>query len=168
MPPAPSAPSKNRSPRTTKAALGRAYWAFHDKTTLRLRSSWLPWVDIEDLEAVEALAALRQGQPIADLHRQMLDGSHDQGCLGGRGGASDFKQRYEQAVAMALPATQAYLRHAQTINALTRNHSLAMVDLKTLKAIDGLGHGDPTFGKFVTDLVAKLGTKTEMFDADRL
>ena len=165
MSPAPSAPSKNQSPRATKAALGRAYWAFYDETTFRLRSSWLPWVDIEDLEAVEALAARRQGQPIADLHRQMLEALTTKDALVGETEQADFKQRYEQAVAVALPATQAYLRHAQTINALTRNHSLAMVDLKTLKALDGLGHGDPTFGKFVADLVAKLGTKTELFDA---
>jgi hypothetical protein len=75
-----------------------------------------------------------------------------------------FRQRYQEAVAIALPATQAYLRHAQAINTLTRNHSLATVNLNTLKEIDALGHQDPAFRKFVTDLVAKLGKKTKMLD----
>jgi hypothetical protein len=164
MPPVPPTPPKTRSPRTTEAALGGAYWAFHDKTTLRLRSNWLPWVDTEDLEAVEALAALRPSQPIAELHRQMLHDLTTENALVDEADQNAFRQRYDEAVAIALPATQAYLRHAQTINTLTRNHSLATVDLKTLKEIDGLGHNDPAFGKFVTDLVAKLGKKTKMLD----
>ena len=126
-------PPKTRSPRTTEAALGGAYWAFHDKTTLRLRSNWLPWVDTEDLEAVEALAALRPSQPIAELHRQMLHDLTTENALVDEADQKAFRQRYDEAVAIALPATQAYLRHAQTINTLTRNHSLATVDLKTLK-----------------------------------
>jgi hypothetical protein len=125
MPPVPPTPPKTPSPRTTKAALGRAYWAFHDKTTLRLRSNWLPWVDTEDLEAVEALAALRPSQPIAELHRQMLHDLTTENALVDEADQNASRQRYDEAVAIALPATQAYLRHAQTINTLTRNHSLA-------------------------------------------
>lgn len=162
-PVAPTQPS-NPSPRATKASLGRAYWAFHDETTHRLRSNWLPWVDTGDLEAVEALAKLRSGQLIADLHQQMLQDLTTEDALVDEENQKAFRQRYDEAVAIALPATMAYLHHAQDINTLTRNHSLATVDLKTLKEIDGLGHNDSAFGKFVKDLVAKIGPKTKTFD----
>ena len=122
-------------------------------------------MDAADLEAVEALAALRPSQPIAEMHRQMLEDLAAENALVNQADQTAFRKRYDQAVAIALPATQAYLRHAQTINTLTRNHSLATVSLKTLKEIDGLGHNDPAFGKFVTDLVAKLGKKTKLLEA---
>lgn len=154
----------NPSPRTTKTVLGRAYWAFYDETASRLRSNWLPWVDTEKLEAIETLAMLRQGDRVAELHRQMLQDLTTTGALTDEDNQKAFRQIYDEAVAIALPATMAYLRHAQEINALTRSHSLSTVDLKTLKEIDGLGHNDPAFGKFVADLVAKLGPKTKTFD----
>ncbi|PZQ80609.1 MAG: hypothetical protein DI549_16585 [Ancylobacter novellus] len=124
----------------------------------------MPWVDTEKLEAIETLAMLRQGDRVAELHRQMLQDLTTTGALTDEDNQKAFRQIYDEAVAIALPATMAYLRHAQEINALTRSHSLSTVDLKTLKEIDGLGHNDPAFGKFVADLVAKLGPKTKTFD----
>jgi hypothetical protein len=55
MPPVPT----NASPRETTAALGQAYWAFRDKATLRPRSSWLLWVETENVEAVPSYTTSR-------------------------------------------------------------------------------------------------------------
>ena len=153
------------NPRNTTSTLGRAYRAFQTRTMQRFQPEFLPWVATEDLEAVEFLAKLKPNTQIAALHRQMIQALTTDEALVEAEAQAGFRHVYDSAVALAQPATAAFLRHAQTINQFAYSHSLAQVQLETLKSIDREGHSDPTFGRFVQDLVAKLGRKTEMFDA---
>lgn len=155
---------KAPGPLDTTSRLGRAYCTFRDKATQRLRADLLPWVVTEDLDAVEALATLRPATLIGALYRQMIQDLATEGALVEASASAAFRDRYDQAVALALPATTAYLRHAQIINQMAHSHSLSQVRLKTLKQIDREGHTDEVFGQLVKDLVAKLGPKTQVFD----
>ena len=151
-------------PRSTTSALGRAYWAFHDRKFSAVRPEFLPWVSTEDLEAVEELAKLKPADRVAVLHGQMIETLTTEKSLDDEAARAAFKGVYDEAVAATLPATTAYLRHAQVINEVAHSHSLAQVQLETLKSIDRAGHTDPAFGRFAKDLIGKLGTKAKLFD----
>ena len=130
----------------------------------RLRDQALPWVNTEDLEAVEALAKVQSGERIGSLQQGLLAALTTKGALDQARLREGFKAQYDEAVAIAQPATTAYLRHAHAINNLTRSHSLASVDLMTLKLIDAQGHVDTAFGTFVKELIAKLAPKRKLLD----
>ena len=151
-------------PRQTQAQLGRAYWAFYEHTLADLKPQFLPWVDIADVEAVEAVARQTAGSEVSALHQKMLEKLQDLASNNTDVGREEFKGLYDQAVGLTLPATCAFLRHSHAIRAITSSHSLSAVDLNTLKSIDLLAHQDPTFRTFAKQLVAKLAKKTTEFD----
>ena len=129
-----------------------------------LRPQFLPWVETADLEAVEGVALQNQGSLVFQLHQKMLDKLRDLTVHNTDVGRDEFKALYDEAVELTLPATRSFLRHNHAINAITQSHSLLSVNLGTLKAIDLLGHRDPTFKTFANELIAKLGKKTRELD----
>jgi hypothetical protein len=152
------------NPRQTQAQLGQAYWTFYEHTLADLKPQFLSWVDIADIEAIEAVARQTAGSKISTLHQKMLEKLQDLASNNTDVGRKEFKALYDEAVGQTLPATCAFLRHSHAIRTITSSHSLSAVDLKTLKSIDQLAHQDPTFRTFVKQLVAKLAKKTTEFD----
>ena len=63
---------------------------------------------------------------------------------------------YDEARRLTFPADAAYLNHRWELGGLTTNASLMAVEREVLRDIDLMAHEDPTYGTFVTDMVAKL------------
>src|SRR4051812_36420558 len=97
-------------PRRTQAKLGRAYWAFHGQVSQDVGSQFLPWVNIANLEAIEGVAAQTPGSQIFELHQTMLESLQKLAAQNTEEGRKAFKQLYDEAVGLTLPATHAFLR----------------------------------------------------------
>ena len=156
--------SQERNLRHTTAEIGRAYWAFHDRTMESLRQNFLPWVNTNVLEAFETLAAKDPQSRVAAIHGEMMRKLTIAPLATDAAERDAFKHLYEEADRLVFPATTAFLRHAHALLNFTQNHSLAAINLETLRKYDVLGHSDTTYAAFIRDLAAKLGPNVKSPD----
>ena len=149
----------DRHPRKTTTALGRAFWAYYDRTMQAVRPSFLPWVDTSLLEAFEARATKAPASRVAVIHSELIAKLTDAPLATEAAERDAFRLLYDEATQLVFPATTAFLRHRHALHDFTTSYSLSQVDLNSLRGIDIAAHDDPTFAYYTKKMSKRLGAR---------
>ena len=144
-------------PRKTDSALGRAYWAHHDRVIKQTQPKIMGWVSINVLEGIERFAGDNPDSLVAQMHREMIAVIGPDATADDPEVVSRFGDLYRDASNIVFPASNAFLAASHAVGELTHSHSLAAVDLATLQVIDLEAHVNPVLDTFRNDLKSRLG-----------
>ena len=151
-------------PRNTNSALGRAYWEHHASVMRQTQPKIMGHVAIDVLERIERFACDNPDSPVAQMHQEMLAAIGPDATAGDPQTVSRFSDLYRDASGIVFPASGAFLAASHAVGELTRSHSLAAIDLATLRAIDLEAHRNPVLDTFRNDLKSRLDKGSDIDD----
>ena len=136
--------------------LTRAFCAYKIGVRHSIQPQLMDWIETDILDGIEHLARENRLSRLTALHAQLMDLLGKLAISTTEQLRSDFETVYREAEQLAFRASSAYVKQTQSLTSWTRNHSLASVDLKRLRALDIRSHSDPTVNTFVVDMSARL------------
>jgi hypothetical protein len=143
-------------PRSPKTDLSRSYAAYQRGGFNLIKPSFMPWIDVGVLDAIEGFARAKAASLVAAIHHRLMELLADQQLFHSESLREEFKEAYQKAEQIVFPAATLFLAHSQALTSWTRNYSLAHVNLDRLRMLDLKAHDDSTFREYIDDLRGHL------------
>ena len=153
-------------PRKTNSALGRAYWAHHDRVIRQTQPKTMGYVEVDVLEGIEQYALDKPDSRAAQMRGEMIAVIGPAAAAGDPNVVSRFGSLYDEASSIVYPASSAFLAACHAVGEVTSSHSLTAIDLTTLRAIDLEAHVNPELDTFRNDLKSRLGQISGIDDVE--
>ena len=148
--------NRHRDPGNTNSQLGRAYLQLYARVMVETQPKLMGYVSMDVMDGIESFAIDNPRSQVAQMREEMLQAIGPDTPAGDPDAIGRFSAKYKDASAIVFPATSAYLAVCHALHEYSTSHSLSLIDLEILRAIDLEAHRNQVLDTFRKDLKSRL------------
>lgn len=121
----------------------------------------------KEADVLARIAEIAPDSDAANAYQRLVELMREKDILSDESKNNAFATVYRNAMAIAMPATAAYLDQQNEMSGLTQDYSLTQIDLDMLREIDQRAYHDEDMKTFVSQMCAKFDEISCPPDAQR-